>query len=956
MKNLFLAAKHYAYIDDRKIVTMKDVLKASNALFFSNKDLYKYLSKYDFDEIIEDDIDDFFSFESNYHSKYIGTGEFLDEIYFKIKDYKLKFTRYSDDVKALIKKLENDGFSLENEKYVFLEKKIDIIAQVKEVKKYLNNNIYGQDNAIEAVVDSFKDNIHQNKSAPKHTFFFLGVPGTGKTYMGQLLSECLEGYNSFKQFDMSQYQNDSDGIQLFGVARGFGTAKVGELTSFVRKNPKSIIVLDEFEKANIIIQNSLLSIFSGGYLKDACGWCNGEPYSKENNNTCDEEDIENKVDFTKTVVIITSNLGSEIYNDRRFSDILKEDSYQAENIILESIKNEKKDINGTMSSAISAPMISRLSQASIVFFNKLKFKDILDISKTTFNSYIKSFEKQYSIKHILENDYNDIIKILTLTFSPNLDIRRIKSKLGKLIFNHITDWLISEDVDIKHYKELKIRFSKDVGNTLVKINKLINEDKIDREIVIKNELLKYEYLITINKKTLIFEFTNIYFEKVKRVADFNGEVPLTFELPDKSFDNIAGHEKAKKRLEEVINLLKNRDKLKEFDIKIPKGVLLYGPPGTGKTMLAKALANEAKLPFISTTANDLISTEGLISKVFAKANENAPTIIFIDELDAFRKRGTSAQNESYFAPKINAFLTNLDGFDSSNDVFVIAATNKKEDIDEAILRSGRIDVHIQINSLDKEARKFFIENIILKDSKAKVDIEKLVKYTTTLNGSDLQKVKREAFLYAIRHGLDDVTEEILIEQINTIKYGDKITHLSVDETLEETAYHEAGHAIISRVVRPEKKIEQITITPRDRSLGFVSYEKSEEYSNTTIDDIKNHICICLAGRLTQVKRYSNIKGLDTGASDDLEKATMAAYQAIAIFGMDEEFGNLNISKVENLQQDYDGQIKRRVQVWIKECEEKTIKLIENHWDEIDALAQRLLKEEVVDGEYSKRKI
>lgn len=313
------------------------------------------------------------------------------------------------------------------------------------------------------------------------------------------------------------------------------------------------------------------------------------------------------------------------------------------------------------------------------------------------------------------------------------------------------------------------------------------------------------------------------------------------------------------------------------------------------------------------------------------------------------KRGTSAQNESYFAPKVNEFLAKLDGFDSNSDVFIIAATNKIDDIDDAILRSGRIDVHIQINSLDKEARKFFIENIILKDSKAKIDIEKLVKYTTTLNGSDLQKVKREAFLYAIRHGLNDVTEEILIEQINTIKYGDKITHLSVDETLEETAYHEAGHAIISRVLRPEKKIEQITITPRDKSLGFVSYEKSEDYSNTTIDDIKNHICICLSGRLTQVKRYSNIKGLDTGATNDLEQATLTAYQAIAIFGMDEEFGNLNISKIANLQQDYDGQIKRRVQAWIKECEDKTMKLIENYWDEIDNLAQKLLKEEVVDG-------
>lgn len=942
MKNLFLAARHYAQSDNRKIVKMKDVLIASTAVYFKNHEIINSLPLDNFDNIT----DQFFSF---YEVDEVATGLHSNEIRNKIDNYDIANIKYEKSVRDLISTLKKKGFELTTQKHIFFEERIDFIDQAKNIKKYLTDNIFGQENAIEAVVDSFKDNIYENKSSPKHTFFFLGVPGTGKTYMGQLLSECLEGYNFFKQFDMSQYQNDSDGIQLFGVARGFGTAKVGELTSFVKENPKSIIVFDEFEKANIIIQNSLLSIFSGGYLTDACGWCNGEPYSKENN-ACDENDIENKVDFTKTVVIITSNLGSEIYNDKRFSTILKEDPAQAENIILESIKNEKKDINGKLGTAISVPMISRLSQANIVFFNKLKYKDLLDISKASFNTYIKNFEDYYNIKYKKEKNYEDLIKILTLTFSPNLDSRRIKSKLGKLIFNHITDLVVKEDIDLSDYNILKICFSKDVEVSFQNIQKLIDEDCIDREIVIKNEILKYDYIVSKDKKILIFKFTKIYFERVKKVADFSGEVPLIFELPDKSFDDIAGHKKAKERLKEIVNLLKNKDKLKEFDVKIPKGILLFGTPGTGKTMLAKALANEAKLPFISTTANDLISTDRLISKVFDKANENAPTIIFIDELDAFRKRGTSAQNESYFAPKVNEFLAKLDGFDSNSDVFIIAATNKIDDIDDAILRSGRIDVHIQINSLDKEARKYFIENIILKESKIKVNIEKLVKYSTTLNGSDLQKVKRESFLYAIRHGLDNITEEIIIEQINTIKYGDKITHLSIDETLEETAYHEAGHAIISKILRPKKKIEQITITPRDKSLGFVSYEKSENYSNTTIDDIKNHICICLAGRLTQVKRYSNIKGLDTGAINDLEQATFAAYQAIAIYGMDEEFGNLNISRIENLQNDYDGQIKERVQVWIKECEEKTIGLIGIYWDNIDELAQRLLKEEVIDGE------
>lgn len=514
MKNLFLTAKYYTMKDDRKVVNIDDFLKATTALFFTNKDIINSIPKEEF-RVFDDD---FFSF---YEVEYIGTGKNIDELY-NIESLEIENTKFSKKVKNIMTDLENKGFSLNTEKYVFFEEKIDILGQVRDIKDYLSQNIFGQNNAIEAVVDSFKDNIYENKSGPKHTFFFLGVPGTGKTYMGQLLSECLEGYDSFKQFDMSQYQNDSDGIQLYGVSRGFGNAKVGELTSFVKENPKSIIVLDEFEKANIIIQNSLLSIFSGGYLKDACGWCDGEPYSKEKNNTCSEEDVVSKVDFTKTVVIITSNLGSEIYNDKRFSKILNEDPYQAENIIIESIKKEKKDINGTISSAISAPMVSRLSQSNIVFFNRLKYKDILDISKSTFENYIKSFNKLYGIEFSKEKNYDEFIQILTLTFSPNLDIRRVKSKLGKLIFNHITDWVLADNKNLENYNILKVSLSKDVEKTFKSIKKLIDEDKIDREIVIKNELLKYEYKIIENKKELIFEFTNIYFERVKNVADFNG--------------------------------------------------------------------------------------------------------------------------------------------------------------------------------------------------------------------------------------------------------------------------------------------------------------------------------------------------------------------------------------------------------------------------------------------------
>jgi ATP-dependent Zn protease len=952
MKKLFLAARAFAEEENYNEILVEHVLKASTSVYYDINIFNKFLPLNKFNKL--NDPDDFFpDFDVDFTGKANNKNMLLN----LNLESDFDGISFNKEVEEIIKIIEKEGYFIENEEHVFfnnkewekyLEDRIDLLFEVKKLKTYLSQNIFGQDNAINAVVDSIKNNIHENDSSPKHTFFFLGAPGTGKTFMAKLILNSITEYDNFKVFDMAQYQNESDGIQLYGVARGFNNATVGALTSFVRENPKSVIVLDEFEKANIIIQNGLLSIFSGGYLRDACGWCGDEPYSK-NNSSCDESKIDDIVDFTKTIVIITSNLGSEIYNDRRFSEIIENDKVQAENMILESIRNEKKDINGKDASAISSPMISRLSQASIVFFNKLKFDHLLSISERYFKSYQKSFKKKYKLDFSYLKDFDDLIRILTLTFSPNLDVRRIKTKLGLILFDHITDEFVDSDLNIKNYKNIKVKLSDDVKTSLKDINKLIIENKIDREVIIKNEVLKYYYSISYDKTSIIFTFEKIYFEKVKVVADYKGNASLTFKMPNKSFDDIAGHEKAKQRLKEIINILKNKTKIEEFNIKSPKGVLLYGPPGTGKTMFASALANEANLPFISTTANDMINIQGLAKEIFNKAKENAPAIILIDEIDAYRKRGTSAQNESYFAPKVNELLTCIDGFDTSNDIFIIAATNKMEIIDPAILRSGRIDIHVEINNLDKEARKYFLEKIILKDSKAKIDVNKFLMYSTGLNGSDLQKIKRESFLYAIRNGLNDINEEILIEQINILNHGEVVTSLSVKDSLEETAFHEAGHAIISTILMPQKKIEQITITPRNKSLGFVAYEKEESYSNPTVDDFKNNICVCLAGRLTQVKRYNDIKGIDTGAFDDLRKATNLAYDAITKYGMDEEFGHINIQDINQLKENFDADIRKRVQYWIKEAEEKTIKLIEENWQKIENLANRLIEEEIIDG-------
>jgi ATP-dependent metalloprotease FtsH len=953
MKNLFLHAKYIAIQNNDTLINIDHIKKAiknmnlgdsqlaTDILNEINGDYYKLI----FDEPIVD-------------------GEENDRIV-RTSIIKIAFNHKkidaNDEVKNFIATMKKKGHNLRGEDIPSTSNSIgdDLMQNARDMKQNLATKIYGQDLAIEAITDSIKNNILENTNGPKATYLFLGPPATGKTYLAKLIGENLDNY-AIKNFDMTQFSHSDSGGTLYGTARMWGNTSPGSLTSFVRQNPKSIIILDEFEKANNQVQTNLLSIFEGGYMKDTCGWCKntGKAYfeGSDDENKCSEDQIDDIVDFKQTIFIITSNLGKELYNDHKFLELIEDDYTQAESMILDALKREEKpDTNsGATIQAIVPELVSRFSQANIVLFNRLTFKAYNAIADNEFRNYKVKFTNIYEIKFNLTSNFKNFLKVQILRFAPQLDARRIKSKIGVNFFDRITDHIMSLGKNVDYCKEIKISISKDVNEFIKKnINDDIENEKLVKELFRKNLTLQVQDKFTSKDGVITYKIESIEFKKVKRIKDFS-EDGLVFDIPDVKFDDIAGHNKIKQRLNEAITYLKNPELLEKFDVCAPKGVLLYGPPGTGKTLLAKAFAAEADLPFIATTGTDLLDS-GTIDGIFKKAKEYAPAIVFIDEIDAIGKRG---QNNNREIP-INKLLSALDGFsnDPDENIFVIAATNYKENIDSAIIRPGRIELHVEISGLDRDARKYFIDKIIdTKPTKGNIDINKILMYTTGMTGAQLELIGKEASLYCLRHGIDAITQEILIEQINTIKYGEKLTHLSLEDMLAETAIHEAGHAILSRVLMPHIKIEQITVTPRGNALGFVSYNYEDAQSNMTIKDFKNRICVSLAGREAQIKKYGNIDGMDTGASNDLMQATKDAYIAIAHFGMDEDVGYINIDGIINAQQrttgitdtkHYHDKIDLALSRWMDQSTQSTKALVDEHWDKIEKLAQRLLEQEVV---------
>ena len=969
MKNIIILAHEFSKLDKEKVIKIKHIIMALDFVEIVDKKSKEFI--YNYFEINPDlhiypklqllpkelDADDETIFDKR-ATLFIGRARKVGCLDREIsRFYNPEFPSFFDTLDEdildtfLEDELESDFF-INREEEVTENEGFELLKTAMEIKKNLSSKLFGQAQAIESISDSIKNNIVSGSSTPKQTYLFLGPPATGKTYLAELLSEYLSEY-VVKRFDMTQYTHLDSGGYLYGTARFWGNAKPGSLTSFVKKHPKSIIILDEFEKADNAVQTNLLTIFEGGFLQDACGWCPnskpwGAPGEKGKQLKCSETEIDDIVDFTQTIFVITSNLGKELYSDSKFIELLDQDYTQAESMILDVLKREKKrkGDNDSGEQAIVPELVSRFSQANIVLFNNLAYDAFELIADQAFNTYKDEFCKKFKVSFDVSSDYALFLKTQILLLAPELDARRVKSKIGINFFDKVTDFFMSFGEDMPKFSTVKIVVDKDVRDYLSEnINTYIADNKLVHELFRKNLTLKVKQEFSYKNEVITCFIKSCSLERVLKVKDFGAD-GLVFDIPNISFNDIAGHKMAKMRLQETIRFLKNPKYLEEFKIDAPKGMLLYGVSGTGKTLLAKAFAHEANLPFIAVTGSDLLDLNR-IEKIFKKAKEYAPSIVFIDEIDAIGSRENNTNREIF----INQFISELDGFSSNIDetVFVIAATNYKSKIDSAILRPGRIELHIQINALDRDARRYFLQDILeTKPVEGAFDMDILLMYTTGMTGAQLELIGKEASIYCIRKKFKKITQDILLEQINIVKYGAKIQHKNLASILDHTAIHEAGHAVLHRLLMPHIKIEQVTVVPREETLGFVSYDSEDVIVNLSIEDIKNKIVIAYAGRTAQIKKYGKDLGMDTGASSDLKQATHYAYLAITRYGMDNELGYINLEELLNYNKEYYTQkIDQALQRWLEDGRKSTEKLVAEHWEKIEKLAKLLIKKEVV---------
>ncbi|MBS4765101.1 ATP-dependent zinc metalloprotease FtsH [Alistipes sp. kh20] len=429
-----------------------------------------------------------------------------------------------------------------------------------------------------------------------------------------------------------------------------------------------------------------------------------------------------------------------------------------------------------------------------------------------------------------------------------------------------------------------------------------------------------------------------------------------------TFKDVAGLEEAKVEIMEIVDFLKKADKYKELGAKIPKGALLVGPPGTGKTLLAKAVAGEANVPFLSISGSDFVEMfvgvgASRVRDLFEQAKQKAPCIVFIDEIDAIgRARGKNAgfSGNDERENTLNQLLTEMDGFQTNTGVIVLAATNRADILDKALMRAGRFDRQIEVGLPDvKEREEIF--NVHLRPLKLDPQLDRsfLARQTPGFSGADIANVCNEAALIAARHNKKFISKEDFLAAIDRIVGGlERKNKIITDEEKRVIAFHEAGHATVSWILENASPLIKVTIIPRGKALGAAWY-LPEERQITTREQMMDELAATLGGRVSEQLTFGEIS---TGALNDLERVTKQAYAMVAYYGMSENVGTLSYydstgQSDMTFTKPYSEQTAQQIDAEAKQVIEKAYKMAEKvlreHADGLKELAELLLSREVV---------
>ncbi len=946
----------------------------------------------------------------------------------------------------------------------------ELITNSKKIQQGLMATIFGQDHAINTFAAGYfqaelMKRTRNITGKPKATFLFAGPPGVGKTFLAERAAELLG--MPFCKFDMSEYSDKEANFAFAGSNEVYKDAKEGNVTGFVAKNPRCVVLFDEIEKAHVNIIHLFLQILDAGRLRD---------------NFTDKE-----VSFADAIIIFTTNAGRNLYDDPTVVNL----SGLSRKKIIRALSTDMNPFTGT---PMFPPAIcSRFASGRVIMFNRLDADSLLSISERALEANVNPFREKMGIDVQIGEQ---VAPAILFAEGGSADARTVKGRSDAFFYSELYELFrlmqiddgklgrlkkISVRVEMPEDKEISSLFVfpkkpdvlvfaspelaaefGDTDNLSLHVTDDVNEAKeflfkYDISVVLcdvrckcvnkerEDVLLNLEdvdsvgrsfmesvlsghdvplYLLELNDMDIseeeflsfsslgargivtvkpgegdqgfaeqvyarcvtayrqdrlntLFKANKVLTYRTAQTVSTDGEsasillsdfkLTLAADVEDSAslldsvsrpsvlFEDVIGAEDAKDELKYFVKYLKNPMHFIRRGMRAPKGVLLYGPPGTGKTLLAKAMAGESDLTFIAAEGNQFLKRyvgDGpeAVHRIFNLARKYAPSILFIDEIDAIAKDRSTAGNGS--SDVLTAFLTEMDGFntDTSKPVFVLAATNYDLDrtspnrLDGALLR--RFDRSIFVDLPTKEERKRYIrlkmrKNVALVLSEEQV--ENIAVRSTGMSLAVLESIIELAMRNAMKRDAEVVDDKAFEEAFESHEYGEEKKWDG--DSLERTARHEAGHALLCWL--SGECPTYLTVVARGDHGGYMQRGDAEGKGSYTKAELLSSISTSLAGRAAEIVYYGEEGGLTTGATADLQNATRVAHYMICHCGMDEEIGLVYVSDDEAKENPL---IPKRVGQMLKAQLSLAVAKIEENREAIDALVALLLEKNHLRGD------
>lgn len=535
-----------------------------------------------------------------------------------------------------------------------------------------------------------------------------------------------------------------------------------------------------------------------------------------------------------------------------------------------------------------------------------------------------------------------------------------------VFLSHLEKGLV-EEVELSNSGKIKVKLES--GENIITDNPRTEDFKeklLLYDIVVKEENEAKSQIIPMALFILSIGFLMLYLNKnrskqaEKEMSSMSNIDTLDSSNKRVTFADIAGNEEAKSALMEMVDFIKNPEIYNKYGARLPRGVLLYGQPGTGKTLLAKAMAGEAGVPFYAVSGSDFVQVyAGLgasrIRELFKKAKEAGKSVIFIDEIDSIgkkRKSGASPSGSEEGDRTLNALLTEMSGFNDNEGIIVVAATNRVDILDEALLRPGRFDRQVEVSLPDvKDRYKILKLHSKNKPMSKNVDFDKLALETVYFSGAKLENLLNESAIIAVKEKSEKITMKHIDKAYYSILVGEEKKDRSSISSLDKkiTAYHEAGHALVAKLIGKDNRVTKVSIIPSTKGIGGFSMNIPSDKMYQTKADLIINIMISLGGRAAEEIIFGK-DNITTGASSDLEKATDMTLSILGVFGMDESMGLLSYNLLAQRNIDNDNTMLIRGKEMLSELYKDTLDLIYENKIQLESLAKRLIEKEVLEEE------